>query len=375
MRKLLRQLDYTLLIAVCLLVIFGVVMIGSATYQDGSNESMKQLVWFGLGLMLMTLAAAIDYRFISQFYIVIYIMCILLLVAVLIYGYIKGDGVARWFELGPAKLQPSEFSKLFVIIFLSAFINKYHESMDEPATLFVLAVLVALPVGLVMAQPSLSAALVLLAISLVIVFTGGIPFKYVGVATAATVPASILFIQDVLRPDPLFADKLIGGYQIKRILTFVNPAEDSDAYYQTLKSIEAIGSGQLEGKGLYNGLIIQFSRLPFDHTDFIFSVIGEELGFMGCIAVLAVMLFIIIKCLIVAQSSADLLGRLIASGVAGMFAFQVFVNVGVATGLLPNTGMPFPFVSYGGSSLWINMTAIGLVLNVSMRKNKSLFEG
>ena len=158
------------------------------------------------------------------------------------------------------------------------------------------------------------------------------------------------------------------------ILSAINPNWNDPLYYQTKNSIWAIGSGGLNGKGLYQGTINQLSYLPESHNDFIFSVIGEEFGFIGCIAVLAIMLLIILRCIFIANRAYDNIGKYIVSGIAGMFAFQVFVNVGVATGLLPNTGMPFPFLSYGGSSIWMNMTAIGLVLNVGMRKPKSIFE-
>ena len=147
------------------------------------------------------------------------------------------------------------------------------------------------------------------------------------------------------------------------------------SYYQTEKAINAIGAGQLHGKGLYQGTLNQLSYLPEPHNDFIFSVIGEEFGFIGCVIVLLLLLFIIFRCILIAVSIRDLFSQLIVVGVAGMIAFQTFVNVGVATGIMPNTGMSLPFVSYGGSSMWTNMAAIGLVLNIGMKRSKSLFEG
>ena len=163
-------------------------------------------------------------------------------------------------------------------------------------------------------------------------------------------------------------------YHIDRILSAINPDESDPLYYQTKHSIWAIGSGALNGKGLYQGTINQLKYLPESHNDFIFSVVGEEFGFIGCISILALMLLIILRCLFIANRAIDNMGKLIVSGVAGMLAFQVLVNVGVATGLLPNTGMPFPFLSYGGSSMLVNMIAVGLVINVGLRKPKSMFE-
>ncbi|MBQ9604673.1 MAG: FtsW/RodA/SpoVE family cell cycle protein, partial [Firmicutes bacterium] len=163
--------------------------------------------------------------------------------------------------------------------------------------------------------------------------------------------------------------------QISRLTDFLDKDYSSSTYYQTKHSIWAIGSGQLRGKGLYNGTVNQLSYLPESHNDFVFAVIGEEFGFLGCLAVILVMFCIITRCLVIAAKATDNLGRLIAVGVGGMFAFQTFVNIGVVTGLLPNTGMTFPFLSYGGSSIWTNMLAVGLVLNVGMCKPKSMFEG
>jgi len=154
-----------------------------------------------------------------------------------------------------------------------------------------------------------------------------------------------------------------------------NPEFDPDAYRQIQNSIHAIGSGILTGKGLYGGPVNQAGYIYASYNDFVFSVIGEEFGFAGCMSVILVMFFIVTKCILIAWKSPDLCGKLIASGAACMLFFQAFVNVGVATDIMPNTGMPFPFVSYGGSSMWVNMTIVGLVLNVKMSKSKSIFEG
>ena len=184
-----------------------------------------------------------------------------------------------------------------------------------------------------------------------------------------------LILLDVSLENPLFTDKLLKPHQFNRILSFVDPSRDANLYYQTEKSISAIGSGQLTGKGLFQGTLNQLSYLPEPHDDFIFSVIGEEFGFLGCVFVLALLLFIVFRCIVIAISARDSFSQLLAAGIAGMFAFQTFVNAGVATGILPNTGMSLPFVSYGGSSMWTNMVAIGLILNIRKKETKSLFEG
>ena len=204
-------------------------------------------------------------------------------------------------------------------------------------------------------------------------FIGKISFKYIKIVLLIIIPMAIIFYLDLISENHRILSLFIHEYQIDRILPLVNPDLASSNYYQTKNSIWAIGSGQLRGKGLYNGTINQLSYLPYSHNDFIFSVVGEEFGFLGCLGVLAVMFVIISRCIKISLASEDNLGALVAGGVAGMLCFQTFVNVGVATGILPNTGMPFPFMSYGGSAMWVDMICIGIVLSVGMKKPKSMF--
>lgn len=368
------SIDFLLILIVSSLVIFGIIVIGSATkinLYGHSSEYKSQMIWFISGLLLMAAAALIDYRTICKFYILIYAFNLLLLIVVLFMG--SGDGVSRWIF----GLQPSEFAKIFMIIYLSKFIDKNKEKINNINILFFAFITTIIPVVLIKIQPSLSASLVILAILMIELFIGKINYKYIRVALMIIIPIVIILFLDLISEKHIILSKFLEPYHIKRLLSAINPdlsGSDPD-YYQTGNSIRAIGSGMLRGKGLYNGTINQLSYLPESHNDFIFSVIGEEFGFIGCISVLALMLLIVFKCILIASKASDNLGMLIVSGVAGMFSFQTFVNVGVATGLLPNTGMPFPFVSYGGSSMWINMIAVGLVLNVGMRKPKSFFEG
>lgn len=372
-KKTLQHFDFILVALVVMLVLFGISIIGSATrinVNGPQGEYQSQMIWFGSGIVLMLLATFIDYHTICRFFIPIYIFNVFLLILVLFIGGEDG-GVRRWIF----GIQPSEFSKVFMIIFLSKFVDKYREKINNISVLLAILVLTMIPFILIKEQPSLSASLVTLAIMVTVLFNGKINFKYILIALAIIIPIFIIVYVDLLTENHVILSKFLEPYHIKRLLSAVNPDLSSPDYYQTKNSIWAIGSGQLRGKGLYNGTINQLSYLPESHNDFIFSVIGEEFGFLGCIAVLFVVLLIILRCLIISSKALDNLGRLIASCVAGMIAFQTFVNVGVATGLLPNTGMPFPFLSYGGSSMWINMIAIGLVLNVGIRKPKSMFEG
>lgn len=368
----LPSLDIVLLILVFAIVIFGITIIGSATkinVYHTSAEFKSQMIWFITGIFLMTVAAVIDYRTICRFYYFIYGFNLLLLILVLLIG--SGDGVSRWLF----GIQPSEFAKVFMILCISKYIDVNKEKINNFKVLGILFVATIIPVILIKKQPSLSASLVILAIMCILLFVGKISFKYILTVFLILLPIVVILIVDLTSEKHFLLSKILDDYQLKRIVSNLNlDLTGTDAAnYQTRNSVWAIGSGQLMGKGLYNGTVNQLNYLPESHNDFIFSVIGEEFGFIGCISVLGVMLLIISRCLIIASKASDNLGTLIASGVAGMIAFQTFVNVGVATGLLPNTGMPFPFISYGGSSMWINMISIGLVLNVGLRKPKSMF--
>ena len=376
-KKQLSNLDFWLIGAICILCIFGIICIGSATHinlgEDPGNF-YKQMVWFAIGIILMLVASVIDYTFFSQFYIFIYIINILMLLAVLLLGE-NINGATRWISIGPVSLQPSEFAKLIMIFFLAKFLSIKQEKINHMPTLLLVCITVLIPVILIQKQPSLSASLVLLAILCIELFIAGLSFKIIQAVLAVVIPFIAFILWDVARETPLLMDKILKPHQFTRILAFVDPSRDMDSYYQTEKAINAIGSGQLNGKGLYQGTLNQLSYLPEPHNDFIFSVIGEEFGFIGCSIVLLLLIFIIFRCILIAVSTRDLFSQLIVTGIAGMIAFQAFVNVGVATGIMPNTGMSLPFVSYGGSSMWTNMTAIGLVLNIGMKRSKSLFEG
>ena len=376
-KKYIQNLDYWLLGAVFILTLFGLVCIASATHinlGESPANVIKQGVFFLIGVGLMLVAANVDYEYFSQFYIPIYVLNILLLLAVLIIGT-DSKGATRWIAIGPLTIQPSEFAKVMMIFCLAKLITMRQTHLNDLPTLGFLCVAMGIPLVLIQKQPALSASMVLVAIFCIELFIAGLDWKLIRNVLVVTVPIILLILFDVGRENPLFTDKVFKPHQFNRILSFVDPSRDASLYYQTEKSISAIGSGQLTGKGLFHGTLNQLSYLPEPHNDFIFSVIGEEFGFFGCIFVLAVLLFITFRCIVIAISARDTFSQLVAAGIAGMFAFQTFVNAGVATGILPNTGMSLPFVSYGGSSMWTNMVAIGLILNIRKKETKSLFEG
>jgi len=383
LRRNYASFDYLLLLAMIVLIIFGLIMIGSATRINVLDESIRfnrQLIFAVLGMILLLAAAFIDYHFIARFYVMIYLVCIALLVGALVYGYFNPHlGVSRWIFFGTQEMnigiQPSEFTKIFMIIFLAKLIDKFGYAINDFRVLVFVGLSILLPFVLIAMQPSLSAAGIVLLISLAVLFVGNVGGKYVLIALAILLPIGSFFMYDIGRENPLLIHHILEPYQIDRIETLLNPdAATADARFQIERSIAAIGSGQLMGKGLYQGTITQNARLPEAETDFIIAIIGEEFGFVGLMAVLLLVLFIVGRCLVIAFNAPDMLGRLIVVGVAMKLAFQSFINVGVVTELLPTTGVPFPFLSYGGSSLWASMIGIGLVINVKMSKSKSMFE-
>ena len=376
-KRSLRYFDWYLIVAVCILSIFGIVCIGSATHinlGESTSNYYSQMVWFAVGLGIMVFVSQLNLEHISQYYLPLYAFNILLLVAVLLFGR-NVNGATRWIYFGPIGIQPSEFTKIIMIICLSKLIDKNRDRINNISILAAIGIFVLIPVFLIQRQPSLSASLVLLAVLVVEFFVAGIDSKYIIRVLIVALPIVVFILWDVQNENPIIVDKIFQPHQISRLLSFVNPVEGSDAYYQTMKSINAIGSGQVMGKGIYEGTLNQLSYLPEPQNDFIFSVIGEEFGFIGCIGVLVLQFFVILRCMLVSLNSPNNFYRLVAAGIAGMLAFQVFVNTGVATGILPNTGMSLPFVSYGGSSMWTNMASIGVILNIDLKRSRSLFEG
>ncbi len=376
LKKIFQNMDYWLIGAVCLLAAFGMVCIASATHVnlgEGYDMVLKQFLFFASGIGLMIAASIIDYDLFSRYTLPLYLFNLALLIIVLLIG--TGRDTSRWIAIGPLTLQPSEFCKIIMIFILSKLLSDHKDRVNELPFLFFILGISAVPTLLILKQPALSAAMVIVAITCILLFLAGLDYTYIRNVLIIAVPLLLFVLWDVSREDPLILDKILKPHQFNRILAFVDPSRDPSLYYQTEKSISAIGSGQLTGNGLFQGTLNQLSYLPEPQNDFIFSVVGEEFGFLGCIAVLGVLLFVVFRCIVIAISARDTFSQYLAAGVAGMFAFQTFVNVGVVTGILPNTGISLPFISYGGSSMWTNMIAIGLVQNICKRSSKSLFEG
>lgn len=361
-----RDYDFKLVILVIALTVIGIFAVGSA---KESSQKM-QIAGFILGLFLMIVISLFDYSVLLKLYWLFYITNMVLLVLVAVMGELI-NGAQRWVVLFGIQFQPSETAKILLILFYAQFIMKHKEKLNTFKNVGLCCLLILPPLILIYKQPNLSITIVLTAVFCVIMFVGGIHWKLVAGVLAVTVPAFIIVFSIILQP----GQNLILGYQQTRILAWLYPEEYATTEaYQQLNSIMAIGSGQLQGKGYNTNVISSVKNGNFisePQTDFIFAVIGEEFGFIGTCAVIVLIILITLECILIARRAKDLAGSIIASGMAGLIGFQGFLNIGVTTGLLPNTGVTLPFVSYGLTSLVSLFIGMGFVLNVGLQcKNK-----
>ncbi len=358
-----KDYRFRLVAYVVILCIIGILVIGSA------KESVQDKQIMGLigGLIAMAIVSLIDYSFILKFRRLIYLLTVVLLGLVLIVGDDSG-GATRWIELPGLRFQPSELCKILLIIYFASFFMKYKEQLNTWKILALTVILMGIPLLLIVKEPDLSTTIVTTMILITLLFIAGLSYKIVLGALAISVPVGIVGIILILkRALPL------KPYQYTRIMSFIDPEKYSDARYQQDNSIMAIGSGQLWGKGLNNSSISSVKNGNFisePQTDFIFAIVGEELGFVGCLTVIILLLLIIFECILIAKNAKDLGGRLICCGMAALIGFQGFINICVTTGLMPNTGLPLPFVSYGLTSLMSLFIGLGMVLNVGLQARK-----
>lgn len=360
----LKDYDFRLVVYVVVLTILGILVIGSA------NESVqgKQILGLVLGLIAMAVVSLVDYEFLLRFSWIFYFINIALLTMVLIMGD-DAKGATRWVEIAGIRFQPSELGKILLILFFAAYFTKYQDVINRPKTLIITFILVGVPLVLIKEEPDLSTTIVTTLVFLVLLFMAGLSYKIIVTVLAILIPSAAIFIALILQPN----QKILRGYQYKRIMAWLQPEKYADDAYQQQNSIMAIGSGQLFGKGLNNTDINSVKNGNFisePQTDFIFAVVGEELGFIGSVVVIILLLLIALECIIIAKKAKDLSGRLICCGVAALISFQSFVNICVVTGMMPNTGLPLPFVSYGLTSLVSSFIGIGLVLNVGLQPRK-----
>lgn len=357
-----RDYDFKLIIMLIAITVVGILVIGSA---DRSYQS-KQILGFVMGLFLMVVISLFDYSTFLNFYWIIYIGNLVLLLLVEFFGE-KSNNAQRWVSIAGIRFQPSETAKILLILFYAQYITKHKETISSLKTIISMLVLLSPPLLLIYRQPDLSTTIMIALLFCVLLFMGGLSYKIIFGVLAIAVPLFVIFLTLVLQPD----QTLLKDYQQTRILAWLNPAEYSTSEgYQQENSKMAIGSGELFGKGLNNNEISSVKNGNFisePQTDFIFAIVGEELGFAGGCLVVGLLFLITLECLMIARKAKDIAGMLIATGMATVIGFQSFMNIGVATGIVPNTGIPLPFVSYGLTSLVSLYIGMGFVLNVRLQ--------
>ena len=373
-RRLLKELDWPLALTTLSLSLFGLVAIYSATYSFVAGDPFyyvkRQSLWIAVGLAAMAVVLAFDYRSLGRFARIIYLGSAILLTLVLVLAPTI-MGAERWIVIGPAQVQPSEFAKVAIIITLARHLS-LKESVDRPIDLLSPLLHVSLPMVLVMLQPDLGTALIFVGIVFGMLWVAGYPVKYLLMlalaGVALFVAAAVLSLQGWL--------PILKEYQLRRLLVFLDPYRDrTGAGWNVIQSMIAIGSGGFFGKGLFSGSQTQLDFLPSRHTDFIFSVIAEELGFLGALFLFVLYLIFLWRTLRISRSAKEKFGMLIVTGVAAMIFCHALINIGMTLGVMPVTGLPLPFISVGGSSLVASFLAVGLVLNVGARRRAILFSG
>ncbi|MFQ5671854.1 MAG: rod shape-determining protein RodA [Nitrospinales bacterium] len=361
-RKLIANFNWWFFLVVITISVIGIVIIYSA--NQGRPEPffrglyLKQIMWFFYGLLAMLAAVLIDYRTWSRNAYLVYGVALLALVYTLLFGQVA-SGARRWIHLGPVSIQVSEFAKIALIIVLAKYFeDKRPEGKYQLKDLLIPGFLTAVFCILIALQPDLGTAMITIFVFFVFIASAELDSRTmirIGVAGTISFPALWFFLRD---------------YQKTRLLTLFNPEMDPlGAGYHSIQSKIAIGSGGFWGKGLFGGTQSRLNFLPEKHTDFIFSVFAEEMGFIGVIILLLLYLVVILKGLNIAFRSPDRFGLFLALGIVGTMSFYIVVNIGMTIGILPITGLPLPLLSYGGSSLITNFFAIGLLLNIEMRRS------
>ena len=350
----LRSVDPILLVTSLALTAFGILAVYIAGTDDREAYALNQTLGFAFGLAAAVPLALMDYRRLKSYLPLIYGLAIVMLIAVLVIG-ISAKGAQRWIDIGPVQVQPSEFAKLFMVVVLAGYFSD-HRLSDNTTFLKSLAIL-SLPGLLVFAQPDLGTALVFGAIFFVMAFVGGAKLYQIGALVASAVVMAGLSLKL----------GILEEYQVARLTAFLDPTGVTDEGYQVFQSKLAIGSGGVTGKGLDATTLANLGFLPEDHTDFIFSNLAERTGFVGGLLLLGLFFVLVWRMLHVATVSRDRFGVLIAVGIATIFLFHVFVNIGMTMGLMPVTGIPLPFISYGRSNLVVSVIALGLLQSIAMR--------
>jgi rod shape determining protein RodA len=363
------HIDWLLLLAALLLTAVGFVMIGGATIGprqaaglEPGHYVQRQMLTFSIGLVSAIGIVLIDYRAFRAWSIIIYALALLLLMGVFVLGT-EVNGSERWFVIGPLQFQPSEFAKVAIILVLAAHFQEYREEALGLRALVEALAIASLPMLMILAQPDLGTFIVFVAILFGILLLAGVHLRYLVALVIGGVVASAAALQL----------GIVKDYQVQRLTAFLDP-EGTDALgagYNVAQAKIAVGSGQIFGQGLGGGSQTTSGFVPESQTDFIFTVVGEQTGFVGSVLVLLLFAVLLWRATRIAATSRDMFGTLIAAGAISVFALQMFINVGMAIGIMPVTGLPLPFVSYGGTSLVTSWVLIGLLQNVHMRRHST----
>ena len=361
----LKNYHFQLVVYIIALSIIGILLIGSAKHSVQS----KQIIGFVMGLTIMIVLSLIDYSFLLKFVWIYYAVMIVLLLLVLFAGD-NAKGAQRWFKIAGIRFQPSEIAKIILILFFAYFFSRFEDSINTVRTLALSAIFAGIPLFLILKQPDNSTTILTALIFATLLFISGLSYKIIMPVLGVSVPIVLIVISYIYT----HADALIkkGFYPAARIMSWLDPTNYADTAAQQRNSIWAIGSGQLFGKGLNNSVVTSMKNTNYiiePQTDFIFAVAGEELGFIGTISIIILLLLIVIECILIARKAKDTSGRLICCGMGALIGFQAFINLCVATGLMPNTGMTLPFVSYGLTSLISLYIGMGMVLNVGLQSS------
>ena len=360
-----RDYNFILIFEILTLSIVGILAVGSAL----PSAQPKQILGVVLGLCIMLIISVIDYEWVLDLHWLIYGVNLFLLLWVEFFG-VEYNGAQRWIDLKFTTLQPSDFTKIFMVLFFAKFIMDHENEMKDMMMILKCVLLIVPSLFLIVTQPNLSNTICIAMIFCVIMFLGGISYKFVGIVLAIVVPTLVIFLSLAATTGIPF----LKEYQMERIYAWLRPEEYATSTgFQQQNSIIAIASGQLQGKGLNNNSFTSVKNgnlLLESETDFIFAIIGEELGFMGCCLVIILILLIIIQCIRIGLRAQNIAGQIICGGVAAMIGIQSFINMGVATGVLPNTGLSLPFVSAGLTSIVAFYMSVGFVLNVGLQPRK-----
>ncbi len=387
-KKMLKNLDWIFLILLVLMLTVSFVVLYSATVNYYESQPLyfvqRQLLFLGVSLVAMIGVSLFNYRELGNYVSLAYVILIIMLIGVFFAphpDYALSDA-KRSFYIGHYMFQPSELGKLIVIVALAKFLSQRQERLAEWSTFLGVFAIMLAPMVLVLIEPDLGSTLVFGFIMLSMMWVSGIPRKrMLALLLVIALLVGLVFLDLWFATDG-FEHKIeelpvplpMHTYQLNRLIIFINPDMDPlNDGYQLIQSMVAIGSGGMFGKGYGEGPQVQSNFVPYHHTDFIFSVVGEELGFIGSVGMLLILCLLLLRIMRIAGQSSDLFGSLIVTGIVAMLFFQIFVNIGMTVGIMPVTGITLPFFSYGGTSLLINMIAMGLVLSVNMRREMKIF--